>query len=355
MIDRLKPAGYPAAPLVVPMAAAPKPAAAAPAFAPDVRKAAAPREPETRVADPYRFGATSGWLKRAWEKTKLVFEAAKTWWAPGAWIARNSHGGKDGIRRLREREAQELAMPATGLKNADGAWTAAAVHNPGDAEGRFDPYQFLPTLAFHPREDSFPVLPDADRTKDTADDLKGYAHGVIGGDQPLQGAVSVARKGEYTVLTYSMFYVDNKAGSYHAKDSSTVSVYLKPGKDGKLAPEFLYSSWHFGGNMVRWDDVKKGPDGRPVVRVERGSHALRPLSTWEPMPKDGVVVGGDGRVRIDGQASPHRMTFVTPQGTSLRNAQAFEPGDPAQKLRMDTFYRIYQERTNPVHPTFFGY
>ena len=355
MIDRLSARGLPTE-RAVPSSVAPKPAAPAPAFAGDTRVALVPREPETRVAEPFPFSETSGWFRRTWEKIKLGFEAAKTWWAPGDFLSRNSHGGKDGIRRLRERDPFELAMPVEGgiMKGADGGWSAQAVRNPDDAQGRFDPYAFLPNLAFHPKEDSFPVAPDADRTGDTADDRLAYDHGVIGGDQPLAGAVSVAKKGEYTVLTYAMFYVDNKAGSYHAKDSSTVSVYLKPGKDGKLQPEYLYSSWHYGASMTKWDDVKKGPDGRPVIRVERGSHALRPLAKWELMPENGVVVGGDGRVAIDGRPSPHRMTFVTPQGASMRNATAFEPTDPAQQLRMDTYYRIFQERTNPVHPSFFG-
>lgn len=352
MIERVSKAGPVA--LRVPVGGAPS-APAAPTFAPDARIALAPREPETRVAEPYGFSAKSGWLRRKWEKLKLVFEAAKTWWAPGAWVSRNSHGGKDGIRRIRERRVDELALPVTGgIKKADGAWSAQPVANPGAADGKFDPYAYLPNLAFSSREDSFPVAPDADRTGTTEDDLSTYEHGVIGGEQPLKGAVSVAKKGEYTVVTYAFFYVDNKAGSYHAKDSSTVAVYLKPGKDGKLEPEYMYSSWHYGASMTRWDDVKKGPDGRPVIRVERGSHALRPLARWELQPRSGVVVAGDGTVRIDGKPSPHRMTFVTPQGTSFRNAEAFEPAAPDQKLRMDSYYRIFQERTNPVLPQHFG-
>lgn len=326
----------------------------APAFAPDARLALAPREPETRVAAPFGFGERAGWLRRKWEKLKLVFEAAKTRFAPGEWACRNSHGGKDGIRRIRERQVDELAMPASGIRRTDAGWSAQAVRNPGDRGGTFDPYAFLPNLAFHPREDSFPVLPDADGSGATDDDRLAYDHGVIGGDQPLKGAVSVATKGAYTVVTYAFFYVDNKAGTYHAKDSSTVAVYLKPGADGRLQPAYMYSSWHYGASMTKWEDVKKGPDGRPVVRVERGSHALRPLSKWALQPEHGVVVAGDGSVRIDGKPSPHRLTFVTPQGTSLRNAEAFDPGDPRQKLRMDSYYRIFQERTNPVHPSFFG-
>lgn len=353
MIERVSKAG-PVAPRI-PLVGAPA-APAAPSFAPDARIALAPREPETRVAEPYGFGATSGWLRRRWEKLKLAFEAAKTWWAPGAWVSRNSHGGKDGIRRIRERRVDELAMPVTGgiRKAADGTWSAQAVANPGAADGRFDPYAFLPTLAFHPREDSFPVLPDADGTGTTDDDLQTYRHGVIGGDQPLKGTVSVAKKGEFTVVTYGFFYVDNKAGSYHPKDSSTVAVYLKPGEDGQLAPAYVYASWHYGASMTSWEDVKKGPDGRPVVRVERGSHALRPLAKWELQPKDGVVVAGDGTVRIDGKPAPHKLTFVTPQGASFRGAEAFDPAAPAQRLRMDAYYRIFQERVNPVHPSHFG-
>ena len=353
MIDRVAAPGFQPEPTAT--AAPPKPAAAAPAFAPDARITTTP-EPETRVSKPFDFGPESGWLKRKIAKLGLAWEALKTRWSPGEWIARKSEGGKLGIRRIRENErADELRLPFQGVKKADGAWTAPAIPNPGDPAGTFDPYAFLPNIAFHPREDSFPVLPDAEGTGTPDDDVKRYAHGVIGGAQPLKGAVSVARKGEFTVLTYSLFYVDNKAGTYHDKDSSTVSVYLKPDATGKLQPAYMYTSWHYGANMSKWEDVKKGDDGRPVVRVERGSHALRPLAAWERQPKDGVVVAGDGTVKIDGKASPHRLTFVTPQGTSVRNAEPFEPGDPRQKSRMDTYFRIYQERTNPVHPSLFGY
>ncbi len=352
MIERIPNAGALPEPAIVPTT--PKPIAAAPGFAADVRLRVV-GEPETRVAKPYDFGPHEGWFKRARAGFWLLVEAVRTAMSPGEWLCRKSDGGKHGIRRLREGAgSHELALQVQGIQKRDDGWTAAAIRNPGDPEGRFDPYAYLPTIAFHRKEDSFPVLPDGDGTQTPNDDVKGYEHGVIGGAQPLRGAVSVARKGEFTVVTYSLFYVDNKAGSYHDKDSSTVAVYLKPDATGRLAPAFLYTSWHYGANLSPWDDVKKGADGRPIVRVERGSHAVRPLASWEPAPASGVVVAGDGSVTVDGQPAPHRLTFVSPQ-PSFRDVEAFEAGDPRRKTLMNTYYRIYQERTNPVHPSLFGF
>lgn len=314
------------------------------------------REPESKVAKSFDYGPDSGKIKTFFmKKILLPLESLLTRISPGEWLARSSDGGKKGIRRLREGEfIDELKLPVTGVAKTAQGWSAASIPNPDDPSGRFDPYQFAPTLAFHAKEDSFPVLPDQDGDGDTETDVKGYQHGMIGGTQPMRGAVSVAKKGEYTVLTYSYFYVDNKAATYHVKDSSTVAVYLKPGEDGKLAPTHMYTSWHYGGNMSKWEDLKKDENGHPVIKVERGSHALRPLAKWEPTPDDGVVVAGDGTMKHDGKAMPNRLSWISPQD-NFHGVASFRPGDPANQLLMDSYYRIYQERTNPIHPSIFGY
>lgn len=311
------------------------------------------REPERKVSNPYDFGPDASWGDRLKAKLELVSELWDTLSAPGKHIGRLALKAERNIRRLREKEfSTELAIPSEGIRKTSAGYEASDIPNPNDAEGRFDPYALMPQLIFHSKEDSFPVRPDHDGDGDLLTDAGHYRHGVVGGNQPLEGSFSVARKGEYTVLTYSLYYVDNKAGNYHLKDSSTFAIYLKPGADGKLEPKYLYSSWHHGANMAPWKDLKKDQQGRPILLVERGSHALLPLGHKDSMPKGGLRVDGQGRLSAGDKALPNRLRWMSPQ-SNVRNARHIEPS--AHGFLMDAYYKHYPERINPIHPLMFGY
>lgn len=272
--------------------------------------------------------------------------------APGVLLKRHSDGGTYGIRELREDSPFERDIAITGLKKTEKGWAVPTLANPQDPEGRFDPFAYMPNIVFAATEDSFPVRPDLDGDGKTRTDADHYAHGVIGGKQPLTGAVSVSRKGEYTVMTYSFYYVDNKFTNYHRTDSSTVSVYLKPDKSGKLQPAYLYSSWHYGGNMARWSDLAKGPDGRPVVLVERGSHALHPFGLKERLPGTGLWINGDGSTALDGKPLANRLNLVTSQA-NVAGATRLDPAKKTDLATMDAYFASFPERTHPVHPVLF--
>ena len=192
----------------------------------------------------------------------------------------------------------------------NGKATATDVPNPDSKDGKWDPLEHMPRFVFHPKEDAFPVSPSFDGDPKlenngpaTPDGKGNYKDGFIGGDQRLSGAYTVTKKGEYTVLTYSFYYAHNKAVHYHANDYSTAQVFLKPGKDGKLKPEFLVTSWHHGSVITPWKDLAKDKDGRPVIAVNLGSHALQPLGKGQKVPTGGLQIGGDGG-RCSTEAAP---------------------------------------------------
>jgi len=272
--------------------------------------------------------------------------------APGVMLKRSSDGGKYGIRQLRADSPFENQIPIEGLKKTSQGWSVPTVANPEGPDAPFDPFAFMPNVVFAASEDSFPTRPDLDGDGKTETDADAYKHGVIGGRQPLTAGFSVAKKGEYVVMTYSYYYVDNKFTNYHRSDSSTVSVYLKPDKNGHLKPEYLYNSWHYGGNMTRWEDLKKGPDGRPVVLVERGSHAMHPFGQKEDLPAKGLWINGDGSTAVNGQKVDNRLTLLTPQA-NVANATPLHLDKASDLLAMNTYYAAYPERTHPIHPILF--
>lgn len=279
-------------------------------------------------------------------------QSARADLAPGQMVARKSDGGKRGIRVLRQESEEEMSKPFVGIaKNASG-YDVPEIRNPDSPSGKFDPFDFMPHMVFAPDEDSFPVPPDIDGDGDNNSDHEAYEHGVIGGNQPLEGAVSVSQKGEYTVVTYSHYYPDNKFTNYHDQDSSTMSVYLKPNAEGKLEPEYLYTSWHYGATMVPYDELAKDEQGRPVVLVERSSHALHPYGKDEEIPEDGLHVAGDGSTSLDGEALPHRMEVVSPQA-SFEGTRQLDLTTERDRHVMDSYFEKYPERMNPIHPVLF--
>lgn len=318
-----------------------------------VERALLRREPEVRVAHEIHFGPEASAFKKARALFAVVEETAESLRTPGTMVGRFTTRASRAIPRIREQEfTREAAIPHAGLQKLEHGWKAHLIPNPDDPQGRWDPYAYMPNLVFHPKEDSFPILPDFDGDRQLKTDAARYRHGVIGGDQPLRGSFSVARKGEYTVLTYSLYYVDNKSGRYHLTDESTMAVYLKPGRNGKLRPEYIFTSWHYGGNLARWKDIKKGPDGRPIIEIGRGTHALRPMAPREELPQRGLRSDGQGRLSLHGQPLSNRLTWVSPQA-NVSNAILLEPGRPENRFVLDAYYAHHPERVNPFHPSLF--
>lgn len=315
-------------------------------------KLAAPA-PEVRVAEelPYAIENPSK-AQQERDKAEAKRQSARADIAPGQMIARKSDGGKRGIRVLRQESAAEMAQPFVGITTSATGFQIPEIQNPAAPTGTFDPYAFMPRMIFAPDEDSFPIIPDFDGDGSNKTDAKKYHHGVVGGAQALEGAVSVAQKGEFTVITYSHYYVDNKFTNYHDTDSSTMAVYLKPNENGDLEPEYLYTSWHYGATMVPWEDLAKDEQGRPVVLVERSSHALHPYGVNEKIPKTGLQVAGDGSTSLNGKALPHRMTYVSPQ-SSFENVRKLDLTNPRDQDIMKFYYANYPERMNPIHPILF--
>lgn len=277
-------------------------------------------------------------------------QAVRSYLAPGVLLARSTANGKPGIRELHAQDAAEQAISHEGLQRTATGWNLPAIASP---DGRpLEALAFMPSMVFAPDEDSFPVRPDLDGDHATATDASAYQHGVIGGAQDLTASVSVARKGEYVVMTYAYYFVDNKFLNYHRTDSATVSVYLKPDQDGRLAPVYLYNSWHYGGRMTPWQDLQLDASGRPVVRVERGSHALHVYGRHEALPQHGLMIHGDGHTSLDGRPLTQRLNLLTPQ-EQVTGATRLDLGQRRDRDVMEALYARYPERTHPIHPSLF--
>lgn len=233
------------------------------------------------------------------------------------------------------------------------------IPNPDSPDGKWDPTRYMPRFLFDPKEDAYPVDPAFDGDADLGNNGPRTAHGrpgnyldgVIGGKQPLSTGFAVTRKGEYTVLTYSFYYAHNKAGAYHPNDYSTAQVYLRPGKNGKLQPTHLYTSFHHGGVLSRYDELRKDSQGRPMVRIWLGTHALLPVGKNERPPRSGVEVLGDGSVRVRGKATPLRMTFDAFQ-SNVQGARTLALSDPKTQARVSAM-RWGEVALNPFLPKVF--
>jgi hypothetical protein len=228
-----------------------------------------------------------------------------------------------------------------------------------DRPVNWDPFAYMPRFVFEVGEDALPVSPsfdgDADVNNDAPQEPNGpggsYRDGVIGKNQALNGGFAVSQKGAYTVLTYSFYYATNKAGQYHGKDWSHAQVYLKPNAKGELSPEFLYTSWHHGGILTPWDDVKKDEQGKPVLEVQLGSHAVAPLGKSMPIPKKGLQIQGDGQALLDGKPIDYALTWDAFQ-SNVSNARILESGTDAFSARMLTM-RYGKVAFDPIMPEVF--
>lgn len=272
------------------------------------------------------------------DAAKLLLETPRLVGAPGTVLNGLDRGR---IEDYRVPSSQGLA-PTGVAGDAQGLRASTPVPNPDRADGRWDPLAWLPDFVFDPREDAFPVDPAFDGNAtlgDNAPERPGqgpgaYRDGLVGGKQDLRAAFLVTRKGEFHVLTTHFYFAHNKAGHYHRNDYATAQVYLKPGPDGRLAPAYLYTSWHHGGRLTPWSELALGPQGRPTVRVELGSHALSPLGPGDRAPEGLRVRGCDGQALLGGQALPGQaLSFDALQG-NVEGARLLRPGSPAHAARL---------------------
>lgn len=260
-------------------------------------------------------------------------------------------------KRFREvRDQLEPPTPYVGVHVDGEAPRATDVPNPDAPDGRWNPTQFMPRFVFDAAEDAYPVRPDFDG--DTSLDNNGpetaggpaghYKDGMVGGNQGLSGGFTVTKKGDYTILTYSFYYAHNKAGDYHQNDYSTAQVYLKPGKDGKLAPQYLMTSWHHGGMLTPWSELKKDDQGRPIVGVDLGSHALE---VRDSVPAKGLQLRGDGQALLDGKPIGQGIRFDAFQ-KNIDGARYLDPASPAAKPRISAM-TWGEQAINPFLPEVF--
>lgn len=290
---------------------------------------------------------------------QILVERKEAAMAPGKGLGLNtlrndkSHAK---ISDIRARHPEEIAIPTAGVTRANQGYSVVDIRNPDSPDGTWDPFQFAPNFHFDGLEDSFPVLPGFDGDSDWKNDVRNYEHGLVGGDQAVQMNFNVAKKGEYYVLQYNSYYVDNKVASgYHDGDWSTVSVYLKPGQDGRLKPAYMYTSWHNGGLMTPWEDLHKEANGRPSVIVGRGSHSVVPTSRFvKPAADGGLVAWGDGRLAKRGSSRdlPNKLTFNAVQG-NIQGAERLDVTSQNGQHALDRYFGFTADRMNPYHPSLY--
>lgn len=316
------------------------------------------REPVTTIRPEVPMGERT--IDKAKAYLQIVQERLLAVRAPGKGLGLNTIASKQSTNKIsdkRLRNLDEIRIPVAGIyKDSQGRYQVEDVANPDSPDGRWDPRRYAPNFHFDGLEDSYPVRPGYDGDQTMANDPRNYLHGKVGGAQALEMSFSVSRKGEYYVLQYNNYYVDNKmASEYHVGDWSSVSVYLKPGKDGKLEPAYMYISWHWGGIMTPWDDLQKDATGNPSVIIGRGSHAVTPVGKGMKLPNDrGLVVRADGTMAKRGSAVsiPNTLHYNTPQGNVV-GAERLGLLSPEGRHAMDVYYGSHEERMNPYHPILF--
>lgn len=272
-------------------------------------------------------------------------------------------GVLDKKSRLAEyRDTSDVKLSQGIRFDRDGQPQIADVPHPGsraDAPLNWDPFAYMPRFVFEVGEDALPVSPsfdgDADVNNDAPTEANGeggsYKDGIIGKNQALSGGFAVSQKGEFTVLTYSFYYATNKAGHYHGKDWSHAQVYLKPDAQGELKPEYVYTSWHHGGILTPWDEIQKDAQGKPVLEVQLGSHAVAPLGKHMAIPKKGLQIQGDGQALLDGKPIDHALTWDTFQ-SNVSNATRLDSDTDAFTARMLTM-RYGKVAFDPIMPEVF--
>jgi hypothetical protein len=162
---------------------------------------------------------------------------------------------------------------------------AGAAIPAGPMRQAVDPKAFMPLVNFEKGEDVFPTDPGFDGNANVQDNMRTYRRGKTDGKQEPTFYVSGATVGEYTVLRYDVYYVDNRYMNYHNHDWEGFSVYLKPDATGKLKPAYLMTSWHYDQILTPWSDLQFDATGRPTVLVDKGAHGSRPLKRGMAIPQ----------------------------------------------------------------------
>lgn len=94
----------------------------------------------------------------------------------------------------------------------------------------------------------------------------------------------IAKKGEYEIYEYWLYYADNDWINNHEHDWEKYFVYLKNG-----VPTHLLISSHNGYKIKPWAEVSKD-DGHPLIGVDGGAHAMK----WDK--EDGVQIRYNGDI-----------------------------------------------------------
>lgn len=170
-------------------------------------------------------------------------------------------------------------------------------------------FEYAPVFYFHPDEKYLPADPDTfianSELEDGIWDLKDgekYRQG-----DPANSPVTYQyEEGPPPTITYWQFYnynnkaINNSPDQNHEGDWESVTVVFGNGMD-KEPTEMRYSA-HGGGTALSWNDTPKTEDGRPIVNVALGSHAMSPYLANQPTKAPGIedvfAVGGmviDGR------------------------------------------------------------
>lgn len=313
-------------------------------------------EPLTRVAPEYVL--ETGPMGKLKSYAEIAKERAAAGRAPGYHLGLNATGKESSqtMANIRAKHPNEAAISVTGIQMNGDRVIVQDVPNPDAPDGSWNPLQYAPNFHFDAQEDSYPVVPGFDGDQDYENDPARYRHGQIGGQQPVSLDFSVSRKGSYYVLQYSSYFVDNKvAAGYHVTDSSTVAVYLQPGVGGKLAPAYVYTSWHFGAILAPWDTVQKDASGHPNVQIGRGSHSARPVAPDASLPADGgLVIRGDGRLSKRGSSAvlPNKLQLTSSQ-PSVKGALQLAPDAAADQFALQLYFGWHPGRRNPYHPSLF--
>ena len=274
------------------------------------------------------------WGLRA--RAQMAGETVDALRGPGTTL--NMFGSRDyaAFRSRHDRDAAVVGVTA----GARGHVAVVDVPNPDRADGRWDPRTFMPNFVFDRAEDAFPVAPAfdgnatlGDNGPSRADGPAGhYRDGRVGGPQALSASFHVSRKAGYVVLTYSFYLAHNKGGHYHPNDYATAQVYLKPGPGGRLAPAYLFSSWHRGGVMTPWQNLATDAAGRPTLRVSLGTHAMFAAGRDDRFQADGLMLRGDGQASFAGRPLAQRLGFEAFQG-NVDGATRLVPGTAAYRAR----------------------
>lgn len=193
-----------------------------------------------------------------------------------------------------------------------------------------DPRQFMPNIVFSDREKSFPVSADFDGDGNVNNNAFTYQHGRFSGNQQPTFYVHSVKKGQYTVLIYNLYFVDNLYSNYHNHDWQPFEIYMRQNERGQWQQEFLMTHWHHGVHMERWGNLKLDTRGRPFIKVEGGAHAIWPFTRNQSIPQNnGWTMRHDGlfQKRHNGHSVQAKLRFISPDSNFIETQKPVQlPG-----------------------------